>query len=125
MEEIEAKERLMREGKPVKVEPIGGYAMSTLSPGISVVTKESVERALNEIDSASPAVPRNRASTNYCLITRGRHYPPKYVILRARKIQAGIGPHGLRGGPRTNNQLKRLGYVVEGDHCGNTCNFAD
>lgn len=49
---------------------------------------------------------------------RGRHYPPKHVLLRTLKIQ-GINLHGFRGGRRTISQLQNLGYVIVEDHCGN------
>ena len=118
-------EDLIKEGTPVNIEPISTDDSPVLPADISVVTKESVEKALDEIDSGGlHGVPKNRKSTVYCLETRGRHYPPKYVLLRARRIQ-GIKRHGFRGGPRTNIQLQNLGYVVIEDRCGNTCNFSE
>ncbi len=90
---------------------------------LHLLTKESVEKVLDEIDNGTRPVPRNRDSTNYCLESRGRHYPPKYVLARAIKIQR-VKLHCFRGGPRTNIQLQNLGYVIREHHCGNTCNFS-
>ena len=91
------------------------------------VTKENIEKALDEIDGNGPAgVPRKRRSTIYCLDTRGRHYPPKYVLMRAYILQTGNKPHGLSGGHPTNSPLRNLGYTIREDcHCGNTCNFSN
>ena len=116
-------ETLMREGKPIRIERIPKDDTSALPGGISVVTKENVEKVLDEIDSGARPVPKNRNSTKYCLETRGRHYPPKYVLLRAIRIQ-GIKRYGYGGGPRTNIQLRNLGYLIREDGCGNTCNFS-
>jgi hypothetical protein len=117
-------EKMMMEGKVVSIEPIPKDDTPTLPTDISVVTKESVEKVLDEIDSGSRPVPKNRDSTNWCLVERGRHYPPKYVLHRARKIQ-GTKRRVGRGGLRTNIQLQNLGYVVIEDHCGGTCNFSE
>jgi len=91
------------------------------------VSKEYVERALDEIDKGGPfSVPRKRQSTKYCLVTRGRHYPPKYVLMQAHKLQTKTKPKGLRGGPPSNVPLEKLDYKIE-KHCpcGNTCNFSN
>lgn len=118
-------EDLIKVGAQISIEPKSTEDSPAPPAGISVVTKESVEKALDEIDSGGlHGVPKNRKSTVYCLETRGRHYPPKYVLFRARKIQ-GIKRHGFSGGPRTNIQLQNLGYVVIEDRCGNTCNFSE
>jgi hypothetical protein len=118
-------EDLIKEGTPVSIEPISTDRLPALPADISVVTKESVEKALDEIDSGGPhGVPMNRKSTAYCLETRGRHYPPKYVLHRARKIQ-GTKRRVGRGGLRTNIQLQNLGYVIVEDRCGGTCNFSE
>jgi hypothetical protein len=111
--ELQRIEKMMMEGEVVSIEPITKGDTATLPTGVSVVTKENVEKALDEIDSGgSHGVPKKRKSTIYCLETRGRHYPPKYVLFRARKIQ-GTKRHGFRGGPRTNNQLQNLGRVIK------------
>ena len=76
---------------------------------VIAVTKDSVERALDEIDSDSYlGVPRKRKSTVYCLETRGRHYPPKYVLMRAHILQTGTKPIGLIGGSPSNAPLRNL-----------------
>jgi hypothetical protein len=91
-------------------------------------TKASVETVLDEIDSRSRPVPKINRSSKYCLETRGRHYPPKYVVKRAKKIQGINKPHGDGGGPGTNNELRNLDpdYVIREDcPSANTCNFAE
>lgn len=94
----------------------------------SKVTKESVEQVLDEIDSRARPVPNNRRSSKYCFETRGRHYPPKYVLLRAYRIQGTERERsGYGGGSIVNNELRNLdpGYVIREDGCRNTCNFSD
>jgi hypothetical protein len=91
------------------------------------ITRENVEKALDEIDgNGSLGVPSKRKSTTYCLDARGRHYPPKYVLMRAHILQTGIKPDGLIGGAPSNTPLRDLGYVIlDGCGCGNTCNFSN
>jgi hypothetical protein len=90
------------------------------------VSQENVEKALDEIDKGGGfGVPRKRRSTQYCLVARGRHYPPKYVLVRAYTMQTGTKPQGLTGGPMTNIPLQDIGYTILLDNCGNTCNFSD
>ena len=92
---------------------------------MSDISRESVEKVLDRIDSSvSNGVPNNRRSTKHCLFTRGRHYPPKYVLHQAYKVQGVAKPKGLSGGERTNAPLQELGYeIIEHCACGNTCNF--
>ena len=67
----------------------------------------------------APGVPRKRKSTVYCLETRGRHYPPKYVLMRAHILQTGTKPIGLIGGSPSNAPLRNLEYVIREDcACG-------
>jgi hypothetical protein len=47
------------------------------------------------------------------MIARTGHYPPKYVLAQAHFIQTGKKLEHLKGGPKTNNPLRGLGYVVE------------
>lgn len=90
------------------------------------VSPEYVEKALDEIDSGGLlGVPRKRQSTIYCLLKRERHYPPKYVLVRAYTLQTGAKPQGLTGGPPSNVPLEKLGYTVKPCRCGNTCNFSN
>lgn len=91
------------------------------------VTKENVERALDEIDRGGQlGVPRKRRSTRHCLITRGGHYPPKYVLMRASTLQTGAKPKGLMGGPPSNTPLMALGYKIKKNcGCGNKCQISN
>jgi hypothetical protein len=51
-------------------------------------------------------VPPRRGSREYCLIARGRHYPPKYVLSRAHFHQSGKALKGFKGGRQTNDELR-------------------
>jgi len=132
MEELEHEEKVLMELVPIRAERISGglpkpkppSASSNPSEDVPVVTKEAIEKVLDEIDKGIQPVPKNRRSTNWCLYARERHYPPKYVFWRARKILGLRGRH-FRGGEGLNTHLRRLGYDVMPDNCGGTCNFSD
>jgi hypothetical protein len=79
------------------------------------IQKSSVEKALDQIDRLK--MPSNRRSHIFCLITRKRHYAPKYVLYLAHKIETGKPLKGLKGGPHTNDQLTALGYSVPPKKC--------
>jgi hypothetical protein len=82
------------------------------------LTNADVETALDEIDTQG--VPRKRISVRHCLVTRGRHYPPKHVLYRAHILKAGTKWPNLKGGKVANGRLISLGYTVEERcECGN------
>ena len=55
---------------------VGGSLRANIAEMIAV-SQENVEKALDEIDKGGRfGVPRNRRSTQYCLVARGRHCPP-------------------------------------------------
>jgi len=85
-----------------------------------VVSREHVEQALNDISGRG--VPSRRRSTEYCLVTRGLHYPPKYTLALANFYENG---HELQaderyGGEATNAELRELGYEVIEHNCRNS-----
>ena len=78
----------------------------------SLVTKQSVEAALDYIDREKPKL---RSATIYQLQRGQTRYPPKEVVRWAAKLQ-GIEnrqDYRLQGGPSTNRHLQNLGFVVE------------
>ena len=90
------------------------------------VKKESVEKTLDDIDRGGTlAVPHNRTSTKFCLVARGRHYPPKYVLRNAYQKETGIPHVRLKPGRDSNEPLQKLGYEILEDRCGNSCNVSD
>ena len=80
---------------------------------IPLVSKEDVERALDQIDR--DGVSRKQRSTRYCLVARNRHYPPKLVL----SIASGIPLSEFGGGSPTNKKLQRLHYRIDRHGCGN------
>ena len=81
---------------------------------IPLVSKEDVERALDQIDRGG--VLRKQRSTRYCLMTRKeRHYPPKKVL----SIASGIPLSEFGGGSQTNKKLERLHYRIDQCECKN------
>lgn len=82
------------------------------------LTPEDVLQALDRI--ARHEIPRERASTKYCLTYSGRHYPPKYVISEAcRRFRAGgLPPDEFSGGRPTNTVLTKWGLEIVACHCG-------
>ena len=80
---------------------------------IPLVSKEDVERALDQIDRFG--VLRKQRSTRYCLVTRKRHYPPKKVL----SIASDIPLSEFGGGSQTNKKLKRLHYRIDQCECRN------
>jgi hypothetical protein len=85
------------------------------------LSREHVEAALNEIDQRG--IPVGRRSKHWCLSSRGRHYPPKYVVGLAHAHE----PHGHEWRPdehyggesAANTTLRKLGYGVIPHTCRN------
>ena len=75
------------------------------------MSPEDVEKALDGIER--DGMPTNRRSTLYCLMARGRHYPPKQVLRLAHRHRFGAELAGAHGGERTNRPLRNLGFRVE------------
>ena len=84
---------------------------------MSSISKEDVDKALDEIDrDGLPAVHR---STRYCLVERGRHYPPKYVLSRTNRLKSSEPGPRLHGGEPVNIYFKKLGMTVIEHKCRN------
>ena len=77
--------------------------------------RKHVESALDEIGDPGNVPPRYRAA-KYCLITRGKHWSPKYVVGLAWKYAAGKAKRssehsgGIHG---ANAVLGAMEYTVE------------
>jgi hypothetical protein len=78
-----------------------------------VVTKEAIDGALDKIDQEG--IPPKRRSTRYCLVARGRHYPPKLVV----GLACGLDPDEHSGGDQTNDVLAKHYPIVECGKCRN------
>ena len=55
--------------------------------------RDDVLRALERI--RRDGIPRQRGSKTYCLVYEGRHYPPKYVLCKAGKLEFDAFSGGL------------------------------
>jgi hypothetical protein len=79
---------------------------------IPKVTRAHVAWALSKIDKEG--IPRKRRSKKWCLVSDGKHYPPKYVLALAVERLSGkqLLPHEHSGGDETNNILRALGYEI-------------
>ena len=85
----------------------------------TLITKTHIAKAIRRV--LRDGVPPRRRSRGYCLVTNGKHLPPKYTIAVAHQIATGEGPllDGFSGGPEANEFLRHLGFaVVECDHGG-------
>lgn len=84
------------------------------------VTKQEIEQALDEIDHG--AIPRNRRSTGYCLVARGKHYPPTHVLrLIYKKNYINDNPDLARfsGGALARKRLEVHEYEILKHGCRN------
>jgi hypothetical protein len=85
---------------------------------------EHVEKALDKIDQEG-CIPGRERSKLHCLVTRGRHYPPKRVVGQAYYWLNGhaLKPEEHYGGKPANDQLIALGYVIKACSCRNSKDF--
>lgn len=76
------------------------------------ITSEHINKAIHEIEING--VPKNRKSHKYSLVSKGNHYPPKYVVALANKYANGrvLDSSEFNGGVETNDFLKELGFKV-------------
>jgi hypothetical protein len=80
--------------------------------------RQHVESALDEIGDPN-RIPSEHRATKYCLITREKHWSPKYVVGIAWKYATGEEKHHTQysgGKDGANLELQALGYTVE--QCG-------
>jgi hypothetical protein len=77
-----------------------------------------VDAAVRRIDREG--IDKRRASTKFCLLVGGRHYPPKCVVSLAVEHARGraLTPQEFSGGPETNAALVNLGFEVAECNCG-------
>ena len=82
------------------------------------VTKSDIVKAVRRIER--DGVPPPRKARGYCLVTNGRHFPPKYTIALAHDIATGelLGSDRFNGGAESNDFLRRRGLVVVECGCG-------
>ncbi len=85
---------------------------------IPALKRSHVEEALSEI--RADGVPDRRASTKFCLVDNGQHFPPKYVVGLASERAAGrkLRPDEFSGGVETNQVLGALGFEIVECNCG-------
>src|SRR3989304_1638800 len=76
------------------------------------IEKEHINKAICEIDSTG--IPRRNESKKFCLIFKGKQYPPKYVLSLANRFANGkeLDLSEFSGGQETNNFLKRLRFDI-------------
>jgi len=81
-------------------------------------TGGDVEAAVRHIDQNG--VDKRRASTMFCFVMGGRHYPPKYVVSLAVANAHGtaLAAQEFSGGTDTNAVLAGLGFEVVACRCG-------
>ena len=65
-------------------------------------------------------VPSQRRSRGYCLVTNGKHLPPKYTIALGHQVATGefLCSDQFSGGEESNDFLRRLGFNVVECNCG-------
>ncbi len=75
------------------------------------ITKDHIEKALNEVDQSS--IPRRRWSYQYFLEHKGQRLPPKYIISIANKYANGVelDSEGFNA-IEAKNYLIKLGYLI-------------
>ena len=78
----------------------------------SNIEREHIIKAIREIDLNG--IPLGRESKKFCLIFKGKQYPPKYVLSLANRFanDEELDPSEFSGGQETNNFLKKLGFDI-------------
>lgn len=84
----------------------------------SVITKGHIDEAIRRIERNG--IPSRRRGRGYCLVTDGKHLPPKYTIALAHQVATGEFLHSDRfnGGAESNNYLRCRGFAVVECGCG-------
>ena len=82
------------------------------------ITKTHVSDAIRRV--IRDGVPSRRRSRGYCLVTNGKHLPPKYTIARAHEVVSGklLPPDEFSGGRESNEFLRSRGFAVVKCGCG-------
>ena len=82
------------------------------------ITKTHVSDAIRRVIHGG--VPSRRRSRRYCLVTNGKHLPPKYTIALAHQVALGqpLRPDQFSGGRESNEFLRSRGFAVLKCGCG-------
>ena len=82
------------------------------------VSEAHIAEAVRRIELEG--VPRRRRSRGHCLVTGGRHFPPKYTISLAHGVAKGkfLDPDQFSGGAESNRFLESRNFSVVECACG-------
>ena len=83
-----------------------------------LITKMHIAEAIRRI--RRDGVPPRRGARDYCLVTNGKHFPPKYTIAVAHQIATGkcLRPDQFSGGTESIRFLGSRGFRVVECTCG-------
>ena len=86
----------------------------------ALITKAHIAEAIRRI--RRDGVPSRRRARDYCLVTNGKHFPPKYTISLAHQIATGkcLRPDQFSGGTESIRFLGSRGFRVVECTCGGT-----
>ena len=84
----------------------------------ALITREHIWEAVLLIRRG--VVPPQNRSRGYCLVERGRHFPPKYTLSQAHEVATGrlLPTSEFYGGQESNEFLRRRGFRVDECTCG-------
>ena len=82
-----------------------------------LITSAHIVQATQRIDS--DGMPPRRRSRGYCLVTDGKHFPPKYTIAFAHRLATGeyLRSDRFSGGQESNDFLRCRGFDVIPCNC--------
>ena len=85
-----------------------------------LVTTMHIAEAIRRIER--DGVPSRRRARGYCLVTDGKHFPPKYTISVAHRIATGkcLRPDQFSGGTESIRFLEGRGFRIVECTCGGT-----
>ena len=86
----------------------------------ALITRMHIAEAIRRI--RRDGVPSRRRARDYCLVTNGKHFPPKYTISVAHQIATGkcLRPDQFSGGTESIRFLGSRGFRVVECTCGGT-----
>ena len=86
----------------------------------TLITRMHILEAIRRI--RRDGVPSRRRARGYCLVTNGKHFPPKYTIAVAHQIATGkcLRPDQFSGGKESIRFLGSRGFSVVECTCGGT-----
>ena len=74
------------------------------------IGSSQVLSVIHQIDAGTLVVPSKEYSTKYCIVYKGKHYPPKYLVRQANLIANGYPLWTHYGGDETNRFLRQRGF---------------